>query len=437
MLGNPIARQAKGCELKSCVIIAAAHSLSVSRYAIAVAQAQACVCGGVSWVKWAAMRRGNRFQGAARATGRQAHAAKRPWLMLMQKNDRALERANERGLEDLFSSNHRLPGHTYPINRTLTHYHGATAAPYSPEDIRQEGRKLQTKMAEPDELFTLKNQLWIGNYQNAISEGGMLNHLRESLRNERDVYVYRAYLGLGNYELVLQSIPDGGNTPIALSAVKLLATYLSGRGDKEMIELTVKEWLADPASAENPHLLLIAGMIFAREGKLSDALSAFTKGGSLEHLLYIVHLYLQMDRIDLAQKQVQEMRKIEEDSTVTQLAQAWVMTLRGGDRADEATLHFQELADRFGATPLLLNGAAAAYMAMKNFVEAERLLLEALQKDQANEETLTNLIASSIHLNKPYHQYIAQLQQVAPANAWLANYARLDQDFSLTAANFS
>ncbi|EEY54897.1 coatomer subunit epsilon, putative [Phytophthora infestans T30-4] len=292
-------------------------------------------------------------------------------------------------------------------------------------------------MAEPDELFTLKNQLWVGNFQNTLSEGTMLNHVGEALRNERDVYVYRAQLALGNFPLVLQSIPDAGNTPIALSAVKLWATYLSGQSDKEMIDLTLKEWLADPTSGENAHLLLIAGQIYAREGKLSDALSALTRGGSLEHMLYIVHLYLQMDRLDLAQKTVQEMKRIEEDSTLTQLAQAWCLTLQGGDKADEATLHFQELADRFGSTPLLLNGAAAAFMALKNYIEAERLLLEAVQKDPSNEDTLINLIAVSAHLSKPTHQYIVQLQQVAPSSSWLENFVMLDRGFSEMAATFA
>ncbi|DBA02681.1 TPA: hypothetical protein N0F65_010506 [Lagenidium giganteum] len=291
-------------------------------------------------------------------------------------------------------------------------------------------------MAEPDDLFTLKNQLWVGNYQNAISEGNMLNHVRDSLRVERDVYVYRAQLGLGQVQQVLQSIPDSGTTPIALSAVKLLATYLNN-GDKEMIELTLKEWLMDPASAENPHLLLVAGMIFSREGKLSDALSALSRGNTLEHMLYIVHLYLQMDRVDLAAKQVHEMKQIEEDSTLTQLAHAWVLTVKGGEKADEATLHFQELSDRFGSTPLLLNGAAVAFMALKNYIEAERLLMEALQKDQTNEDTLINLIAVSSHMNRPTQQFFMQLQQVAPANAWLQNYIRLDREFAATAASFS
>ncbi|KAI9913571.1 hypothetical protein PsorP6_006389 [Peronosclerospora sorghi] len=292
-------------------------------------------------------------------------------------------------------------------------------------------------MAEPDELFTLKNQLWVGNYQNVLSEGTMLNHLGEALRNERDVYVYRAHLALGNFSLVLQSIPDTGTTPIALSAVKLWATYLSDEGDKEMVDLTLKEWLADPTSGENAHLLLLAGQIYAREGKLSDALSALTRGGSLEHMLYIVHLYLEMDRFDLAQKTVHEMKSIEEDSTLTQLAHAWCLALQGGDKADEASLHFQELADRFGSTSLLLSGAAVAFMQLKNYEEAERLLLDAMTKDSRNEDTLINLIAVSAHLNKPAQQYMMQLQQIAPASPWLKTYVSLDQRFAEMAATFA
>uniref|UniRef100_M4BC34 Coatomer subunit epsilon n=1 Tax=Hyaloperonospora arabidopsidis (strain Emoy2) TaxID=559515 RepID=M4BC34_HYAAE len=293
-------------------------------------------------------------------------------------------------------------------------------------------------MAEPDELFTLKNQLWVGNYANVLSEATLLNHLSQSLRNERDVYVYRAHLALGNVSLVLQSIPDtGSETPIGLNAVKLWAMYLSGHQDKEMLDLTLKTWLEDPLSGENPHLLLLAGQIYALENKFSDALSTLLRGGSLEHLLYVVHLYLQMHRLDLAIKTVENMQRIEEDSTLTQLAQAWCLTLQGGDKADEATLHFQELADRFGSTSLLLNGAATAFMTLSNYVEAERLLLEAVAKEPGNEDTLINLIAVSAHLNKSTQQYVVQLQQVAPASAWLKNYVLLDESFSEMAAVFA
>lgn len=291
-------------------------------------------------------------------------------------------------------------------------------------------------MAEPDELFTLKNQFWVGNYRNAISEASMLGHLNGAMKIERDVYVYRAYLGLYEYDHVLKSISDNPDTPIALSSVKLFAMYCTG-GDKEIILLTLKEWLTEGNSSENPHLLLIAGIIYMQEGKLSDALSALHKGNSLEHMLTIVQLYARVNRLDLALKQLQDMKRIEEDSTCTQLAQAWFWVLKGGENADEAAQLFQELTDRFGKTCLLLNGGAVAFMALRNYVEAERLLLEAYSKESQNQDTLTNLIVISTHLKRSNAQYIGELQKVAPMNAWLINLSRLEQEYLTAAASFA
>nr|CCA19717.1 coatomer subunit epsilon putative [Albugo laibachii Nc14] len=291
-------------------------------------------------------------------------------------------------------------------------------------------------MAEPDELFTLKNQFWVGNYRNAISEASMLTHLDGAMKIERDVYVYRAYLGLSEYDHVLESISDNPNTPIALSAVKLLAMYCTG-GDKEIVILTLKEWLSEGNSSENPYLLLIAGIIYMQEGKLSDALSALHRGNSLEHMLCVFQLYARVNRLDLALKTVQDMKQIEEDSTCTQLAQAWYWVLKGGESADEAALLFQELTDRFGKTCLLLNGGAVAFMALRNYVEAERLLLEAYSKESHNQDTLTNLIVVSTHLKKSHTQYIGELQKVAPINAWLSNLSRMEQEYLTAASSFA
>lgn len=54
----------------------------------------------------------------------------------------------------------------------------------------------------------------------------------------------------------------------------------------------------------------------------------------------------------------------------------------------------------------LYNGAAAANMQMGSWEEAERELQEALEKDPKNPETLSNLVTSSLHLNKPVARYI-------------------------------
>lgn len=61
-------------------------------------------------------------------------------------------------------------------------------------------------MSEPDDLFTLRNHFWLGSYQLAIAEGSGLGRLPESLRVERDEFIYRSYLALGQYSIVLEEV---------------------------------------------------------------------------------------------------------------------------------------------------------------------------------------------------------------------------------------
>lgn len=61
-------------------------------------------------------------------------------------------------------------------------------------------------MSEPDDLFTLRNHYWLGSYQLAIAEGSGLGRLPEALRVERDEFIYRSYLALGQYSIVLGEV---------------------------------------------------------------------------------------------------------------------------------------------------------------------------------------------------------------------------------------
>ena len=45
-------------------------------------------------------------------------------------------------------------------------------------------------MAEPDELYTLRNLFWLGSFQKCITEGNNLNRLTDELKVERDEFVY-------------------------------------------------------------------------------------------------------------------------------------------------------------------------------------------------------------------------------------------------------
>ncbi|KAF8066259.1 coatomer subunit epsilon-1 [Scenedesmus sp. PABB004] len=247
-------------------------------------------------------------------------------------------------------------------------------------------------MAERDILFAVKNNFYIGAYNNAINEASDMEGLSEAEQTERDVFVYRSYIALGSTDLVLSEIKD--SAPMALQAVKLLAQYMGGRIAKEAALEQVSAWVADPICNTNPHVLLVAGLIFASEGNHVEALKACHGGQSLEMLALCVQVYLAMDRPDKAEAQAKAMSAIDDDATVTQLATAWVGVALGGAKVQEASYIYQELGDKFTWTAPLHNGLATCHMKMGEWEDAERDLLEALGRDAKEPDTLANLVTA-------------------------------------------
>ena len=81
-------------------------------------------------------------------------------------------------------------------------------------------------------------------------------------------------------QLVLSEI--GSSSPTSLQAVRTLAEYLKDEGARAAALETAAGWLADPASASNATVLLVAGMLHALEETWVEALTACHSGNSLE-----------------------------------------------------------------------------------------------------------------------------------------------------------
>jgi coatomer protein complex subunit epsilon len=56
-------------------------------------------------------------------------------------------------------------------------------------------------MADRDILFAVRNNYYLGAYQNAINEASDLEGLADQEQIERDSFVYRSYIASGSYEV--------------------------------------------------------------------------------------------------------------------------------------------------------------------------------------------------------------------------------------------
>ncbi|KAJ4801928.1 Coatomer protein epsilon subunit family protein [Rhynchospora pubera] len=285
-------------------------------------------------------------------------------------------------------------------------------------------------MAAPDLLFGLRNNFYLGAYQAAINNSEIpdltLNPSSDDAL-ERDSLVYRSYIALGSYQLVINEIHSSAPTP--LQAVKLLALYLSTPHHKESVISSLKDLLADAALATNPTLRLIAGTIFLHEQDYNEALKYTHPGGTLDLHALNVQIFIKMNRSDHAEKQLKIMQQIDEDHTLTQLANAWVDIAVGGSKIQEAYLIFQDFSEKYPMTCLVLNGKAVCCMLMGNFDEAESLLIEALNKDAKDPETLANLVVCSLHVGKSASRFLNQLKLSHPEHTLVKRMASAEESF--------
>ncbi|KAJ4836078.1 hypothetical protein Tsubulata_010702, partial [Turnera subulata] len=270
------------------------------------------------------------------------------------------------------------------------------------EEEEEEGKG--RNMAAPDRLFNLRNNFYLGAYQAAINSSDIPNlPLEEAV--ERDSLVHRSYIALGSYQLVISEIDDSAPTP--LQAVKLLALYLSTPGNKESVISSLKEWLADPAIANNPILRLIAGTIFVFEEDYNEALKYTNAGGTMELHALNVQIFLKMYRSDYAERQLRIMQQTDEDHTLTQLATAWLNLAVGGSKIQEAYLIFQDFSEKYPMTGLILNGKA----------------------DAKDPETLANLVVCSLHLGKSSSRYLSQLKLSHPDHVLVKRASSAEDNF--------
>lgn len=287
-----------------------------------------------------------------------------------------------------------------------------------------------SQQAEIDELFDVKNAFFLGLYQQCITEAQKLQVQSQAKKTQRDVYMYRAYIAQRKFGVVLDEI--SGSAPSMLQAVKLFAKYLSNPAGKDEILKEVEDKLSGNIEVEDYVLPLMYASVYYHEENYDAALRVLHSAESLECSALTIQIYITINRVDLARKELKQMQETDEDSTLTQLAQAWFNIAVGGEKLQDAYYIFQEMADKNQTSSLLLNGQAACFIAQGKWDEAEGILQQAMDKDSNSAETLINMIVLSQQIGKApevTNRYLSQLKDSHGNHRFVREYQSKENDF--------
>ncbi|XP_026325915.1 coatomer subunit epsilon [Hyposmocoma kahamanoa] len=288
-----------------------------------------------------------------------------------------------------------------------------------------------------DELFDVKNAFYVGNYQQAINEAQSVKPSSPLVALQRDAYLYRSYIAQGNYRIVLQELKSAD--PM-LQPLKSLVDYLSPGASKPVIVADIDARVAKGTELSNEIFIIVAATIYYHEENYEAALKILHGTESLEHRAFSLQCLLAMNRPDLARKQLKLLQDIEDDGTLTQLAQAWLNLAQGGPGVQDAHYSIMELSERLGALgagPAAVGAAAAASRGM--WEEAEQQLTEALARAPQHPDLLLGLAVTAAHAGKAPEvssRYLAQLLDSHPEHPFTREYHAKANEFKRLAAQY-
>lgn len=284
---------------------------------------------------------------------------------------------------------------------------------------------------EVDELFSIKNSFYIGNYQACMNEAQKLQPSTPELRQEKDVFLYRSLIGQRKYGVVLSEIKPSAPPP--LQALKLLARYLQAPTTGAAVVNELESLLSESVDLSNTALLIVAGTIYCHEENYEAALRSLNQSDALECRALMMQTYIKMERLDAARKELKTLQEKDDDATVTQLAQAWTHIATGGEKLQDAYYIFQELLDKNTSTASLLNGQAVCFLGQEKYEEAEAALQEALEKDPNNPDTLINLMVLAHRTAKQQEVaslYLAQLRDEHKTHKFVQDISNKEEEFT-------
>jgi len=295
-----------------------------------------------------------------------------------------------------------------------------------------------TQAGDVDVLIDVKNAYFMGNFQQSINENQKLRGLTPELSLERDVFLYRAYIAQKKFGVVMDEIT--ASSPPELKAIRILAEFLSSPSKRDGILEKIDKQVSAGFDSKDVTTICVAAMIYHHTSNYESALRVLQQADHLECSALAIQALLAFDRVDVARKELKSMQEKDEDATLTQLATAWINLNSGAEKYQEAFYIVQEMIDKYGSTPLLLNMLATCYIAQGKYSDADTVLQESLDKDPNNADTLINLFMNSHFIGKTpevANRFLSQLRDAHPNHQFVLDYYKKEEEFERVAKIFS
>lgn len=280
-----------------------------------------------------------------------------------------------------------------------------------------------------DKLFSIRNYFLLGSYQACIGEALKFQTKSEEEKQEKDVYLYRAYIAQGQAFIPLKEIPASTKSA-DLAAVRRYAEFSSNPAAKKKIIAEVQEDVAS-RNIKSDMAAVLAATILNEANLTQDAFRAVSRFEGLEARATKVFTLIKMNKRKLAIAEVKKMNQIDEDATLSQLANALVTAFGACGKVKDALYIYNEMADKYGRTTDLEMHQAVVAILTKDYDAAEELLESALERDSKDADVLINsLVAAQLNDKDDdvVERLISQLKQHTE-HPWVIDYNNKEADF--------
>lgn len=286
---------------------------------------------------------------------------------------------------------------------------------------------------DPDELYTLRAQFWLGHYGLCLEEGKATARrpMSAALKAEREEMLIRARIAQGDDLEKVVSDTSGPDRSPAVKALNLLAQYDLANGDEKITEDLVQQ-MKSLVSYDDTSLQLHAAQLFLRHRAVREALQCVHLGTTMEHLALSLQIYLSMDRLDLAKERLDLLAQADEDAVLAQLGTVFCEIAKGRTGAEKALHTLGMLTEQYGNSPFLNNVTACAHMTAGNYAAAETVLVESREEggsSKTDADTLINLIACSAQQGKDTAALLEEFRKERPNHSYLKALERVDGAF--------